>query len=155
MRLSLKWTDRKFVSQIPQILVLVQKKWLFSFMLFLKRFWATELVPSLSTCKTKLVCTNALLLTPSELGDTSPQSRQGLFISWNPYVSYNGISLDSKGIWPRFQLWMGVSRSSDGVRRSALVQTNLVLYVLNDGTNSVAQNPIKTKDKSKKIIFLY
>ena len=84
----------------------------------------------------------------------SIQSRQGLFISWNPYVSYNGISLDFKGIWPRFQLWMDLSPSSDGVRRSALVQTNLVLYVLNDGTNSVAQNPFKKITNQKMYFFV-
>ena len=33
------------------------------------------------------------------------------------------------------------------------MQTNLLLYVLNDGTNFVAQNPIKTKYKPQKIFF--
>ena len=72
---------------------------------------------------------------------------------WNPCVSYNGISLDFKGIWSRFQLWMDLSPSSDGVRRSALVQTNLVLYVLDGRTNLESRKRFRWKWNKKHYFF--
>ena len=57
------------------------------------------------------------LLTPSELRDTLHQSRQVLFKQWNPFVWYSGAPLDFREIWPTWNLWRHLSRSSDGVRR--------------------------------------
>ena len=57
-----------------------------------------------------------------------------MLIQWNPCNRTNGITLGNLEFEPPDGLWRAVSRSSDGVWRSAVVQTNSESSVLNDGT---------------------
>ena len=69
--MKLQWACRKFVTGFRK---LVQKNIPFWLLFFVISSPALQLCASFSTYKTKLVWTNTLLLTPSELGGKSIQS---------------------------------------------------------------------------------
>ena len=110
----LKWTVRKFVRYVSRIPALVQKKELFWFHFLRKRPRTVWMVPSFSTDDSALVCTIALLQTPSELGDTPRQRQTGGSDPRTPPESSG-----SEGLLGKRWLW-GKSRnfSTEGCPKS-------------------------------------
>ena len=91
---------QKVGSQIQRIPEISTKKIDFLFFSFLMSSRSLQLCASFSTYKTKLVCTKALLLTPSELGDIVHQRQKGgpqseipmkslCFVQWD-FIGFQG-----------------------------------------------------------------
>ena len=96
---------------------------------------------------------SVLLLTPSELGDRCILSSRSLIYCWNPICTLpmksNGNHKEIHGL----ELKMQLSTSSEGVRRSADMQTRSIFVSLNDSCISTCSKHFNLLALQKNVKF--